>query len=78
VAFADARQITAGASLDADVCVVGAGPAGLAVALRLAEAGRRVLVLESGGLSIEPDTADLNRFESDGAPLGRRPTCILT
>ena len=33
---------------DADVCVVGAGPAGLVVARELAERGREVLVLESG------------------------------
>lgn len=32
-----------------DVCVVGAGPAGLATALTLAETGRSVLMLESGG-----------------------------
>ncbi len=33
----------------ADVCVVGAGFTGLAAALRLAEAGRSVIVLDSGG-----------------------------
>ena len=32
----------------ADVVVVGAGPAGLATATRLAEAGRQVLVLARG------------------------------
>jgi choline dehydrogenase-like flavoprotein len=51
VTFINADQIEAGASLDADVCIVGAGPAGLAVATELVEAGRRVLLLESGGLS---------------------------
>ncbi|MBV8658238.1 MAG: FAD-binding oxidoreductase [Burkholderiales bacterium] len=34
-------------SVDADVCVVGAGFAGLYTALRLAEAGKRVVVLEA-------------------------------
>lgn len=33
----------------ADVCVVGSGPAGIALAIELSERGRRVLVLESGG-----------------------------
>ena len=33
----------------ADVCIVGAGPAGLTLAARLAGSGRRVLLLEAGG-----------------------------
>ena len=32
-----------------DICVVGAGPVGIALALELSRQGRRVLVLESGG-----------------------------
>ncbi len=43
---------------DADVCVIGAGPAGALVADRLADAGRRVVVLEAGP-RFDPD----DRFE---------------
>ena len=45
--------------LDADVVVIGAGPAGLAVASRLSGADCRVLVLDSGGPDpqADPDTA---------------------
>ena len=32
-----------------DLCVVGSGPAGTVLALEMAKAGKRVLVLESGG-----------------------------
>ena len=32
-----------------DVCIIGAGPAGITLALRLAEAGWRVVLLEGGG-----------------------------
>ncbi|MBT9292228.1 NAD(P)-binding protein, partial [Prosthecodimorpha staleyi] len=32
-----------------DLCIVGAGPVGLTLALEWARYGRRVLVLESGG-----------------------------
>jgi choline dehydrogenase-like flavoprotein len=44
----DARTLD-GAELDAEVCVVGAGPAGLVLARELAARRRRVVVLESGG-----------------------------
>jgi choline dehydrogenase-like flavoprotein len=37
------------ATIDADVAVVGAGPAGIVVGLELARAGHRVVLLESGG-----------------------------
>lgn len=49
----DARQGTGGQYLEADVCVIGAGPVGIAVALRLVELGLEVVVLEAG--SLEPD-----------------------
>jgi choline dehydrogenase-like flavoprotein len=50
--FLDARTIDDGAQLTGDVCIVGAGPAGIALALDLAAAGARVVVLagaEGGG-----------------------------
>jgi choline dehydrogenase-like flavoprotein len=51
----NANEIDGATSWRADVCVVGAGPAGIAIALALADAGARVLVLESGGR--RPDAA---------------------
>jgi choline dehydrogenase-like flavoprotein len=36
-------------ALDADVCIVGAGAAGITLALELIDSGHRVLVVESGG-----------------------------
>ena len=58
------------ARLEGDVCIAGAGPAGLSLALTLARAGRRVLLLESGRFEAEATIDDLNVFENAGAPLG--------
>jgi choline dehydrogenase-like flavoprotein len=36
-------------SLNTDLCIVGAGPAGISLALRVAESGAEIMLLESGG-----------------------------
>ena len=48
-----------------DVLIVGGGPAGLSVARGLAEAGRRALILESGGLAEQDSTEALNETLSE-------------
>jgi choline dehydrogenase-like flavoprotein len=45
--------------IDADVAVVGAGPAGIVIALELARADCRVVLLESGDTRFDPDTQRL-------------------
>ena len=42
-----------------DVCVVGAGPVGIALALELSRRGKTVLLLESGGSGIRKDVQSL-------------------
>lgn len=56
--------------LEADVCIVGCGPAGIAIAAELISAGQSVVVLEAGG---EDDTfdADLLRGVATGPILKR-------
>ena len=51
----DARTVPDGTALEAQTCVVGAGPAGLAVAMAIARAGQPVMLVESG--SWKPDKA---------------------
>jgi choline dehydrogenase-like flavoprotein len=57
----DARKVPAGTRIECDVCVIGAGAAGIALALELAGTSARVALLESGGFEREPATDDLSR-----------------
>ncbi|TGE02594.1 GMC oxidoreductase [Methylobacterium nonmethylotrophicum] len=43
-----------------DVCIIGAGPAGLSLALELRRLGLSALILESGGARPEPSAQDLS------------------
>jgi choline dehydrogenase-like flavoprotein len=56
----------AGATLDTDVCIIGSGPAGIALARELADSPLRVLVLESGGEGPDPATSALNGGDNSG------------
>ena len=62
----DARTLPDGSTLDAEVVVVGAGPAGITVALELARRGTRVLLLESGGRERDRRVQALARATSAG------------
>lgn len=64
----DLAEIPGSVSRDAEVCVIGAGAAGLTLTRRLLERGHRVLLLESGGLDYEPEVAALNAGENVGEP----------
>lgn len=55
----DARRVPRDEVIDADVCIVGSGPAGLTLAHELAGTDVRVCVLESGGHEFDADTQDL-------------------
>ena len=47
------------AALAADVCVIGGGPVGIVTALELADQGKRVLLLETGGHKATPEAQEL-------------------
>ena len=54
--FLDARGIADGAELHCDLCIVGAGAAGITLARELALGDLRVIVLESGGFRADERT----------------------
>lgn len=49
-----------------DVCIIGAGPAGITLALHLAGKGRRVLLLEGGGHEYSQNSQSLYQCPSTG------------
>jgi choline dehydrogenase-like flavoprotein len=55
----DVTDFSDGQRLRADLCIIGAGPAGISLALELIDSGIDVLLLESGGLEAESDTQSL-------------------
>src|SRR5919108_1072261 len=62
----DARGLSEADELEADVCIVGAGPAGISIALELARVGCEVCLVESGGREPEAEAQKLNEGVSVG------------
>jgi choline dehydrogenase-like flavoprotein len=54
------------ATIECDVCIIGAGPAGLSIASTLAGGDRDVVLIESGGDAAAPDVDALNDGEVFG------------
>jgi len=66
--LADARGVPRGAELEADLCVIGGGAAGIALARALTGTPLRIVLLESGGLDFDPRTQALYKGPSVGLP----------
>lgn len=52
-----------------DVCIAGSGPAGITLALRLAEKGKKVALLEAGGMTYSAPSQDIYAAQSTGMEL---------
>ena len=61
----NARSIVRGATIEADVCIIGGGAAGISVALELLNTGLRVVLLEAGGT--DEDSADQALYQGEVA-----------
>lgn len=53
-------------TLDADLCIIGGGMAGLTIARELLDLPLRVVIVETGGLARSPSTETLNEMVNDG------------
>jgi choline dehydrogenase-like flavoprotein len=71
--ISDARSIARGTTVEADVCVIGAGAAGITLALELLGSGLRIVLLEAGGTAAEPRTQALYEGEVADASLHSPP-----
>ena len=70
----DAAELDPGTLLQADICIVGAGAAGITLALQFADTQTQVLLLEAGGWDEEPATQAL--YDGELAPGTRHPPPI--
>ena len=66
--YVDSRYVDTKNAIDTDVCVIGGGAAGITLALELAGQRFHVCVLESGALTGDPETEELNRAINVGRP----------
>ena len=65
----DTEQVDAGHVVRSDLCIIGAGAAGITIARRLIPKGWRICLLESGGLDFEPDVQNLYAGPAGGTVL---------
>lgn len=64
----DARTLEDGRLLEADLCIVGAGAAGISIAREWIGTNTRVLLLEGGGFDYDARMQDLYRGKNVGQP----------
>lgn len=62
----DLEKVPSGSTFESDICVIGAGVAGLLLSNKLARHGFRVHLLEAGGLHLEQRSQDLYKSEMQG------------
>lgn len=68
MSIVDLRNLEHDITIDADLCIIGSGPAGLSIAKEFAGTNLQVWVLESGGFQEEAETQALYEIESVGVP----------
>ncbi|HUR60455.1 MAG TPA: GMC family oxidoreductase [Opitutaceae bacterium] len=64
----DARTLDPGTLIEGDLCIIGAGAAGITIALEYVSSGKKVILLEGGGLNVEAQMQALYHGESLDRP----------
>ena len=64
--FVDAREVPVGTRIEADLCIIGAGAAGISIALQFIDKPYKIVLLEGGGLNSDPATQSLYSGEVVG------------
>lgn len=75
--FIDARSLPTGTVIESEVCIVGGGAAGITLAKEMIGAGFRVVLVESGDLTFDPDTQELYSGGDIGRPFLDLASCRL-
>ena len=75
--FVDARSVPTGSVIETEVCIVGAGAAGITLAREFTHSRFRVILLESGGAQPEQDAQDLYAGSDIGRPYDLFPASRL-
>jgi choline dehydrogenase-like flavoprotein len=64
----DIRNLDNGTVIEGDICIIGAGAAGISIALQWANTRHKVILLEGGGFHYEAQLQDLYRGQIIGQP----------
>ena len=67
-AFLDARTLPSATVLEPDIAIIGGGPAGISLALALADTKLNILLLESGGENFDPANQKMYGGAQSGVP----------
>lgn len=64
----DARSLSPDEIISADICIIGAGPAGITIAREFSNQSLRICLVDSGGFEQDQETQTLNEGEVIGDP----------
>lgn len=62
----DARNLPNNSTIEGDICIIGAGAAGISIALDWSKTGKKVILLEGGGFKYETQLQNLYKGKSTG------------